>query len=203
MQWGRYWGDRIVLPDDLGEADVEEAAKLMNAEQVRDTTASVEFGCSREITWHLVAGYYFHYGLQHPAEIGFVFTSGPVEAEVGELTEMLREYFEPPEEEILAEVEHPEFGTSTHDMHTTRRKLVRLGLAAPKTENARYFDKIVSAMRSEDDAVREAGLWAATYACWPRLLPEVDSLALDEPNSDIRSQASALAKYMRQEGIAS
>lgn len=201
MQSGQHRGDRIVLPDDLDESDVEDGVKLMNAEKVRDATASVEFGLVREVIWHMVNGYYIHYGLQQPYEVGFVFASGPEKPDVDELTGMLQDYFEPPQDDIIADTERIIHEESGSDSSTTKRALLRLGLAAPNEEDSRFFDKIVAAMRSSDDAMREGGVWAAAYAMWPRLLPELENLQISEHNSVIRAQASATIEHMKSNGI--
>ncbi|MEV4342610.1 hypothetical protein [Streptomyces sp. NPDC049590] len=196
MQWGAHRGRRVILSAGLDETDVAEAASLMNAEKVRDVVASVEIGLSREVTWRVVDDYYLHYGKEYPFGIQFVFASGPEEAQVAELTQMLTDYFEPPSgEEVLADVDRAD------SVERKRESLVRLGVAAPADEEPRFLAKIIEAMHSGDEQVREAGLWAAAHALWPRLLPEVESMSESEVNPVIRAQATAFAGYMRQEGI--
>ncbi|GEC04421.1 hypothetical protein SSP24_20760 [Streptomyces spinoverrucosus] len=202
MQWGSHRGRRIILSDGLDETDVDECAALMNAEKVRETVASVEIGLSREVTWRVVNDYYLHYGKEHPFGIGFVFASGPEESQVAELTEMLSDYFEPPsDEEILAAVDSSHVVNSGDLVDAKRRALVRLGVGAPSDAEPRFLEKIAEAMHSEDERVREGGLWAAAHALWPQLLPDIESMSQGEVNPVLRDQASALAGYMRQEGI--
>lgn len=196
MQWGAHRGRRIILPREVDETDVEDCASLMNATKVRDTTALVEIGLTREVTWRVVNDYYLHFGKEYPFGINFVFASGPEEPEVGELTAMLSEYFEPPtDDELLSAVD------SSTSVEQRRENLTRLGVGASTVEDPRYLEKIVEAMRSGDERVREAGLWAALWALWPQILPEIDSMNKNDANPVLRDQAGALAGWMRREGI--
>ncbi|WP_433169538.1 hypothetical protein [Kribbella sp. CA-247076] len=196
MHMGAHRGRRIILADDLAEADVAECATLMNAEQVRATTASVEIGLTREVTWHVAGGYYLHFGREHPIGVGFVFTSGPTRDGVTELTAMLQEYFEPPSDGAL--VAAVDAAVSAEHRRTA---LVRLGVGAPEGEVPGWASRIVTAMRADDARVREGGLWAAAHVLWPGLLAEVESMSTTDADPLLRDQAGALAGFMRQEGI--
>ncbi|MEU6082231.1 hypothetical protein [Streptomyces sp. NPDC047108] len=196
MQWGAFRGRRLVLSDEMGEDEVFECASVINATKKRETTASVEVGLAREVTWELTPDHYMHFGKEHPCGVCFVFVSGPGQAQVDELTGMLSRYFEPREDEALLT------GLDDADSIKSRRcQLVCLGIGAPRTADVRYLERIVAAMHDESSRIREGGLWAAMYALWPELLPEIDAMERVDSEPLLREQACALAGHMRKEGI--
>ncbi|WP_443229350.1 hypothetical protein [Streptomyces sp. 2A115] len=163
---------------------------------MRDTTAVVEFGLSREVTWEVTEGHYLHFGREYPFGIEFVFISGPQQGSVDELTGIFSRFFEPVSDEFLLA------GTSKEGSVDERRMgLVRAGLGAPLTADARYLDTIVAAMHHEDSRVREGGLWAALYALWPEFLHDIEEMASGDQKPLLREQAQALAAHMREKGL--
>ncbi|SPL90004.1 unnamed protein product [[Actinomadura] parvosata subsp. kistnae] len=195
MRWGRFRGRRLVLRDGEGEREVIECAALMKADMKREVSASPEVGLSREITWAVAGRSFLHYGQEYPYGSRFVMITGADRDEVGTLTRIVSEYFEPLEDaELLdAVVRAPE-------VEQRRAVLVRAGIGAPVSCEGAFLALITEAMRDQNARIREGGLWAAMYALWPELLPAVMELTVD-PDKLLRAQADALVRYMRREGI--
>jgi hypothetical protein len=185
----------LVLREGTTEQDVAAFAEATNARKVKETTASPELGLTREVTWEIVSENYLHFGTEHPSGSSFVQVSGDDDEEVEARTAILREYYEPlTDDELLAALD------AADTLDERRVALIRVGLGAPRTADDRFFTVIVNAMRDQSVRVREAGLWAATYALWPELLPLVEEMETTDSYAGLRAQAHALAEYMRAGG---
>ncbi|RKT84586.1 hypothetical protein SAMN05421805_103522 [Saccharopolyspora antimicrobica] len=76
--------------------------------------------------------------------------------------------------------------------------VLRAGLGAPAHRDERFVERISACAAAEEDSVREAALWAMTYAEWPVFRPVLREVAAGDPDEFLRKMASGvLSSYDR------
>jgi hypothetical protein len=82
------------------------------------------------------------------------------------------------------------------------RAVIQAGLGAPDSYDEDFFTKIREAFSSPEKWVREAAVWATSYSPWPQYRPLLETVARDDPEEKLRSDASAVLAGFDAHGVA-
>ncbi|RJO72541.1 hypothetical protein D5S18_22485 [Nocardia panacis] len=177
----------MVLPEGIDEAEVADFVEGAQATKVKEVSARVHFGLTREVSWEL-GPFHVHYAEEYPCEVRFVQVTGAVQGDIDGATDLLARYLRPVrEDDLLRAVDVAD------SIEQRRACLVRAGIGAPLTFDEPFFRRIADAVCDRDEMIREGGLWAAVYAFWPELRPLVAEMGRSEPAQTLRDQAAAVA----------
>lgn len=186
MAWGNIVGRRLVLPPETTEAMITSFIGLLKAQKVLDQRTCPVGGINREVVWCPSPDYYVHYSTTTTFGLAVMWISGATVEVVEKFTNFLVEYFELPSDDALIsaidQAQTPEeFGPA----------LIMAGLGAPSSADARFFDRITSAVKSSDAQIREAGMWGALHTQWPECQPLIQHIATTDPSDELRRAAQA------------
>jgi hypothetical protein len=89
-------------------------------------------------------------------------------------------------EDVLAEIEDPSRNESPRDAY-------RLGIVAPlNVADVRVTGGFRRLFTSPDPDVRKAAVWASSYTKWRDLRREIEALAQDDPDQEVRLDARTM-----------
>jgi len=190
--WCEYQGNRWILSEPHGEGEVAEFAESAGFDKVRETSAALSEGVTREATWRIAPGLYLHYFEYPPAKASFVLVSGNERSEVDKFDNIVYRYFEPVErQDLLRRVDHSE---ATEDRALALRQL---GLGAPNEADPDILARVRQAVSDSDPRVREAGVWSTFFPLWPEFGPILETVAVSDSKEELRELARFLIPRMR------
>ena len=189
-----FRGRRLLLASHVAEQEVADLASEVGAFLAYERSASPVLGLAREVMWELPSGDAFYYGREHPSNASFVVATATTVEGADRLTGILGAHFDVvTDEELLSAADRG--GT----LEELRVAVVRVGLAVPVVKDDAFSRRIVAAIRAPVPEIREAGLWAASYARWPELDQLIANMAHNDPEELLRGEAQVLLNARRGE----
>lgn len=186
MAWGEIVGRRLALPPETTEKMIADFIGLLKASKVHDQRTCPVGGIAREVVWCPAHDYYVHYSVTTTFDLAVIWISGATVEVVEKFTNFLAEYFELPGEDALI--------SAIDNAQTTEESapaLVMAGLGAPTSVDARFLDRITSAVHGPNADIRQAGMWGALHTQWPECEPLVRRIAESDPSDELRRAAQA------------
>jgi hypothetical protein len=188
--------DRRVLTQDPGIEGMDQYAARNGWPLISELPADPKRGVLYDREWLVQDDLMFHYGIDDVSGNAFFYLNGD------DLNEAERVDAEAADElmtwtlEGLAEA----VGSATTPAERGRA-LLRLGLGAPRHFHQRVFDEIKSAVEDEDENIRNAGVYATTYAPLPPYRPLLEQVRRRDPSPQLRESAAAALDAFDREDV--
>jgi len=168
-------------------ADMEELAQAFLWRRISERPADPARDIKHRIRWEVFPGVDVTY-LEDPAVASSysIVTStvgAPPVDSVSAVLEAAPHVLLP--DELIGDVE------SAADPEALSIAIVRLGLGAPEQPDDRFVERISAAADDPSDLVREAAIWAMTFAEWPVFRTTLTRLKHGDPDERIRGLAEA------------
>ena len=188
-----YESRRMILGEN-GYELIEEYEAAVPIKRVRETSTDLSRGIMGEIVWEVVPGLYMFYHQDPLAGSSYLSLVGDDRETLDEFARTLETDFGPlPLDSILNDA------TSEHDPDRLPHFLLQAGVGAPIEFDERFFNLLKSGMRHRDEIVRTAATRAAAYPAWVEFLPELDTIAASDNDTELRREAAEVASTIRRD----
>ncbi|HTU76777.1 MAG TPA: hypothetical protein VMG38_24975 [Trebonia sp.] len=191
----RIFSDRIVLRERVSLDDVNRFAVKRSLRKIGEFPAEPDSLKSREIMWSLDRITIMHYIEDAISGNRCVSFSGKRHERIERLESYAaHELSSWRKAEIIDSYDHAEGA----DELVPATLLVGIGSSNSFDEVA--FSRVCRAMEDPDTAVRQAGIWATSYAAWLEYGPHLRVIAQRDPDIDRRNQAQFVLSMRYAEG---
>lgn len=196
MASGDYRSCRLVLRHSSAEDEVERFAATLGWPRVGEQQEDPETGASREIMWAAGTAVSLHY-VEDPVSLhSYVIARGHDPNVVNSLIQLADGNLDTWSlDELLGAVREAD------EPAGLARAVIRAGLGSPDDFDVRFFECISQAMSHSDTWVREAALYATTYAAWPQYRHLLEHAAHRDPDAERRDDASIVLESFDIEGV--
>ncbi|MFC8798471.1 hypothetical protein ACFT2C_12125 [Promicromonospora sp. NPDC057138] len=187
---GAYTSRRMVLRG-WGSADeVMTFAAEGGFELIKDEADDAADGIVREVIWQVTAGIVLQYAVDGRAGCSVFVLAGAPADDVQGIAESIEQGLHPwTLKELLAAVD------KAKGAEETCAAVLRAGIGAPFGFDRRFYKRLRKAVRSDDAAVRRAGVWATSYSRWAELRPDLEAVASADPDPELRRDAEVILDH--------
>lgn len=160
-------------------------------ELLRDESSTIENGIVRDMMWRLTPGIVLQYAVDSRSGCSIFAVAGSPAEDVEGIAESMERGLHPWSlKDLLTAVDRARTPQESYEA------ILRAGVGAPQQVDKRFLKRIRKALRSKDPTIRSAGVWATAYSRWPAFLPDLHTLAHDDPDAGLRRDATTiLANY--------
>lgn len=181
---------RLVLRDWGSDEEVMAFAAEGGYELVKDESDDVVDGIVREVIWQLTPGIVLQYAVDSRSGCSVLVLAGAPADDVQGIVESIERGVHPwTLKELLSAVDRAK------GPEATSAAVLRAGMGAPPEFDRRFYKRLRKAVRSDDAAVRRAGIWAISYSRWAQFRPDLEAAASGEPDPELRKDAQVILDH--------
>lgn len=159
-------------------------------ELIKDEADDIVDGIVRDVIWQVTPGIVLQYAVDSRSGCSVFVLAGTPADDVQGIAESIEQGVHPwTLKELLSAV------AKAKGTEETCTAVLRAGIGAPLEYDRRFYKRLRKAVRSDDAAVRRAGIWATSYSRWAQFRPDLEAAAAGDPDPELRKDARVILDH--------